>query len=72
MCPSCGNIRNILESYYNLSVQVKDRRSLEESLSKMIESSIISGFKCENCQQKVDVEKRQLIAEPPNVLIVNL
>ena len=38
----------------------------------MIESSIINDFKCENCQQKVDVEKRQLIADPPNVLIVNL
>jgi ubiquitin carboxyl-terminal hydrolase 34 len=38
----------------------------------MIESSIINDFKCENCQKKVDVEKRQLIAEPPNVLIVHL
>ena len=38
----------------------------------MIESSIINDFKCENCNQKVDVEKRQLIAEPPNVLIVHL
>jgi len=58
ICPACGKIRNILESYYNLSVQVKDRRSLEESLTRMIESSIINDFRCENCQQKVDVEKR--------------
>lgn len=53
-------------------MQVKDRKSLDESLRKMIESSIINDFKCDNCNQKVDVEKRQLIAEPPNVLIVNL
>jgi ubiquitin carboxyl-terminal hydrolase 34 len=38
----------------------------------MIESSVIYDFRCENCKQKVDVEKRQLIAEPPNVLIVHL
>ena len=38
----------------------------------MIESIIINDYKCENCNQKVDVEKRQLIAEPPNVLIINL
>lgn len=38
----------------------------------MIESSVINDYRCESCQQKVDVEKRQLIAEPPNVLIVNL
>jgi ubiquitin C-terminal hydrolase len=36
ICPACGNIRNLLESYYNLSVQVKDCKSLEASLQKMI------------------------------------
>lgn len=71
-CPNCGQFSNNLESYYNLSVQVKDRRSLDESLRKMIESTVISDFKCSNCKQKVDIERRQLIAEPPNVLIVNL
>ena len=72
ICQSCGSIRNILESYYNLSVAVKDRKGLEDSLHKMIESVIINGYKCENCNMTVDVEKRQLIAEPPNVLIVHL
>lgn len=71
-CPACGNIRNILETFYTLTVQVKDRRGLLDSLQKMIESSIINDFRCENCKQKVDVEKRQLIAETPNVLIVHL
>lgn len=71
-CPSCGNIRNLLESFFTLTVNVKDRRGLLDSLQKMIESSVINDFRCENCKQKVDVEKRQLIAEPPNVLIVHL
>jgi len=57
-CPSCGNIRNLLETFYTLTVMVKDRRGLNDSLQKMIETSIINDFKCENCQQKVDVEKR--------------
>ena len=62
----------MLESYYNLSVQVKDRTSLDHSLRKNIESIVINDFRCESCGQKVDVEKRQLFAEPPNVLIINL
>ena len=51
---------------------MRDRKGLMDSLKKMIESSIINDFKCENCQKRVDVEKRQLIAEPPNILIVHL
>ncbi len=51
---------------------VKDRKGLIDSLQKMIETSIINDFRCENCKQKVDVEKRQLIGETPNVLIVHL
>lgn len=45
---------------------------MEDSLSKMIEGFIINDFKCEACNQKVDVFKRNLIAETPNVLIVHL
>lgn len=41
---------NNLESYYNLSMQVKDRPSLDVSLKKMIENTSISDFKCENCK----------------------
>jgi ubiquitin carboxyl-terminal hydrolase 34 len=48
-CSNCGNIRNKLETFYTLSVTVKDRKGLIHSLQKMIESSIISDFKCENC-----------------------
>jgi len=49
ICQSCGNIRNILEKFYNLSVPVKDRKGMEDSLSKMIEGFIINDFKCEAC-----------------------
>lgn len=49
-CPECGFMSNNLESYYNLSMQVKDRPSLDVSLKKMIENTSISDFKCENCK----------------------
>lgn len=45
---------------------------MEDSLSKMIEGTIINDYKCEACNQKADVFKRSLIAEMPNVLIVHL
>lgn len=33
---------------------------------------MISGYECSGCKKKVDVSKRTLIAETPNVLIVHL
>ena len=61
-----------MESYYNLSLQVKDRKGIEDSLLKMTEGTIINDYRCDHCNQKVDVEKRSLIAETPNVLMINL
>ena len=55
-----------------MSVPVKDRKGLDQSLSKLIEGSIINDYRCDSCNQKVDVYKRNLIAETPNVLIVHL
>lgn len=62
----------MLENQYTLSLQVKDRSGIEDSMHKLIEGSIINDFQCEACNQRVDVFKRNLIAETPNVLIVHL
>lgn len=51
---------------------MKDRKGVEDSLAKMIEGSIINDYMCEACNQKVDVFKRNLIADMPNVLILHL
>lgn len=33
---------------------------------------MISGYECSGCKKKVDIHKRTLITETPNVLIVHL
>jgi ubiquitin carboxyl-terminal hydrolase 34 len=38
----------------------------------MIEGEIINDFLCEGCNTKVDIMKRTLISQTPNVLIVHL
>jgi len=38
----------------------------------MLEFSEISDYKCSNCNQKVDLLKRSVIGETPNVLFVHL
>ena len=68
----CGKIKNRLEDYYNLSLTVRQIKSVYESLQKEVEGEIISDFKCDSCHKTVDLSKRTLIAETPNVLIVHL
>ena len=45
---------------------------MHESLAKLVEGEVISDYECSGCKKKVDVSKRTLISQTPNVLIVHL
>mmetsp|Transcript_21978 Transcript_21978/g.16323 ORF Transcript_21978/g.16323 Transcript_21978/m.16323 type:complete len:254 (-) Transcript_21978:2538-3299(-) len=72
VCTECGKVRNRIEDFYNLSLPVKDIKSMEISLKKMIEGETISDYLCDGCNKKVDISRRTLISSTPNVLIVHL
>lgn len=72
VCQECGKIKNRIEDYYNLSLTVKDFKSVYDSLAKQVEGEVINEYQCDGCNKKVDVSKRVLIAETPNVLILHL
>lgn len=71
-CSICGNLRTREEVFYNLSLEVKNLKNINEGIEKLITEDIISDFKCEACNNKCDVSKRTFIKECPNVLIVHL
>jgi uncharacterized UBP type Zn finger protein len=72
LCTECGKVKNRIEDYYNLSLTVKDIKSMYDSLQKLIEGEVISDYECDGCKKKVDLSKRTLISSTPNVLIVHL
>ena len=72
VCSECGKIKERMEDYYNLSLTIKDIGTVEEALKKQVEGEIISDYQCDGCNKKVDLSKRTLITETPNVLIVHL
>jgi uncharacterized UBP type Zn finger protein len=43
-----------------------------DSLQKLIEGETINDYECEICKKKVDISKRILLSQTPNVLIVHL
>lgn len=44
VCKECGFIRNRFEDFYNLSLTVKERKSVEESIRKNLEGEVISDY----------------------------
>ena len=72
VCQQCQNVRNKQEQFYNLSIPIKNLKNIHECFEKYIQGETISDFKCEECNQKVDVVKRQLLSQLPNVLILHL
>ena len=61
-----------IEDFYNLSLTVKDIASVYDSLQTLITGEVISDYHCDGCDKKVDITKRSLISQTPNVLIVHL
>lgn len=72
ICPKCGKIKNRVEDNYYLSCEVKNQASFTNSLDKMVENEEINGWKCDGCEETVDVNKRTIIGQTPNVLFVHL
>lgn len=72
VCTECGKVKNRHEEYLNLSLNIKDIKDVYASLQKQIEGETISDYQCDGCNRKVDLSKRTLIAETPNILIVHL
>jgi ubiquitin C-terminal hydrolase len=71
-CNSCNYISNRFEDFYNLSLEVNNLKNLNESLKKFVIEEKIDDFKCDNCQNKVTIEKRTSLAKLPNVLLIHL
>ncbi len=72
VCKECGTCKNRIEDFSNLSLTVKNIKSMEESLQKQVEGEVISDYECEKCNKKVDISRRVLLSSSPNVLIVHL
>lgn len=72
ICQSCGKVRNKVELFYTLSLPVKGSTGIHDSLSKMTKGSTIEDYTCEGCNKRVNVTRRSLLADTPNVLVVHL
>lgn len=72
ICSECGSKKEREELFYSLSLEVKNMKSIYESLDKYIAGEVISDYFCEKCNKKSTITKRSCLSKFPNVLIVHL
>ena len=80
-CLSCGYSDCAFDNFMDLSVEIPRRAvrflgsiELSDCLEKFIESETMkdTGFKCEGCKKRVDIEKSLSIYRFPRVLTIHL
>jgi ubiquitin C-terminal hydrolase len=71
-CKSCGNIKKNFETFYNLSLEVKNQKSIADGLKRYTSADTINDYNCGACNQKTDLEKKNTLSELPNTLIIHL
>ena len=69
---SCGNAKNNCEEFYTLSLEVRNKATVYDSLRKQLDGEVIEDYKCDACNQSVKLQNRTLLGSMPNVLIVHL
>ena len=65
-------MRNRVQELSYLDVDVLNIDNLESSLKSMTTPETIEGYKCQICKSSKGLEKREVIATLPNVLIIQL
>lgn len=75
ICKGCPHYSEREELFLAVSLQVKNKKNINESLASFIEGEMLEGdnaYQCDKCDKKVPTLKRTCIKKLPNILILVL
>ena len=75
ICKDCPHYSEREEPFLAISLQVKNKNSVQESLKYYVEGEMLEGdnaYFCEKCDMKVNTLKRCCIKRMPNILFLVL
>lgn len=75
ICKECPHYYEREEPFLAINLLVKNKKSVKDSLERLIEGEILEGdnaYYCEECKAKVKTVKRISIKKLPNYLFFNL
>uniref|UniRef100_A0A6B2KW10 USP domain-containing protein n=1 Tax=Arcella intermedia TaxID=1963864 RepID=A0A6B2KW10_9EUKA len=71
----CDHCSERIESFFTLSLEVKNKNHINESLDLFVQGDVLDGenkYFCGDCNKKVTALKRSCISKLPNNLILHL
>ena len=71
----CPHKSEVIENFTTISLQVKNKHSLEEALDSFIESEILQGdnaYYWDKCEKKVSCRRRTWVKKLPNIMVIAL
>ena len=71
-CHECNQTKKVEDTFYSITLEVKNSKNLAESFNRYILGELISDYKCDFCGQKADVSKKTRISKVPQNLIIHL
>lgn len=74
-CKDCPHTSEKEESFLSINIQVKNSKSIYQSLSNLTQKEILNGsnaYYCDICEKKVTATKRFTIKKMPKILILAL
>mmetsp|Transcript_12467 Transcript_12467/g.20271 ORF Transcript_12467/g.20271 Transcript_12467/m.20271 type:complete len:3278 (-) Transcript_12467:248-10081(-) len=75
ICRGCPHYSERDEAFYVISLEVKNKKTIEESLDLYVQGEMLEGdnrYQCAQCSEKRDAVKRACIKTLPNTLILHL
>ena len=75
ICKGCPHYSEREEQFLAISLQVKNKKTIQESLASFVEGEMLEGdnaYLCEQCEKKVPTLKRVCLKKLPNHMILVL
>ena len=75
LCLKCHHRSSIYEPFLDLSLDIKNVINIQKALERFVQPDQLEGknaYKCANCKNTVQAQKRFSIHRPPNVLTLQL
>jgi len=75
ICKECPHYSEREEQFLAISLQVKNKKTIQESLTSFVEGEMLEGdnaYLCEKCEKKVPTLKRVCLKKLPNHMILVL
>jgi ubiquitin carboxyl-terminal hydrolase 34 len=72
ICKGCGNVKQNTEPFFNLTLEVKNQKSIFDGLRRLTTGETIQDYTCDACNSRVEVERKMAVQTLPNTLFLHL